>query len=700
MFGFLKRLLRSGSRRIGRDHRALLYLEHLEERLNPSPTAQQEYMLELVNRMRTNPSAELSLLLNANDPNVNQNLSYFNVNQQVLAQQWASLTPVAPLAWSDALAQSATGHSNLMLQDDQQAHQLSGEADPGTRMANAGFAPVNTFSWGENIFAYSQSVFEGHAAFAIDWGSTSTGIQDPAGHRENIMDPDFTQVGIGLVSGQGQQVGPLLITQDFAGPSYLAGASNPYLVGAVFNDANGDGFSNPGEGLGGVPITVTDGSGNFVTTTTGSAGDYQLQLPAGTYSVTASGGALGSTTEGPQSVTIGSSNVLLNFGGASSTTTALTIPTVTGPAGTVPSSTPTISWTTSTGADHYELMLNDTTTGKTALLDQQNVTTNSFSVTTALLAAHKYTALVRAFDASGNATAWSKPFPFTVVLPAAPSLTGPTGSLYTAFPTFSWTSVTGADHYGLNVYDATTGTNQVIWQQNLTGTSYTPTTPLLAGHQYMAWVRAFNAAGQNGNGSNGITFTIASPPAPTVTGPTGSSTNLYPTITWTTSKGASSYGLSVYDATTGTNHVIWQQNLTGNSFTPTTPLTAGHQYWAAVRAFNDAGQAGSWSTVLVFTIAKPPAPAVPTVTGPTGSVTTLTPTFTWTAVSGVDHYDLWVVDNTAGGTQVIRQLTLTTTSYTPTTALVHGHHYAVRVRSFDGLGQTRGWSQALLFIVL
>src|SRR5262249_30287364 len=146
---------------------------------------QEEYSLELLNRMRTNPAAELPLLLNSNDPDIRDALSFFHVDQQVLAQQWATLTPVPPLAWNDTLAGTALAHSRLMATDDQQAHQLPCELSIGQRIQSAGY---NFHLVGENIFAFATNVFEAHAAFAIDWGNNPpTGIQNPPGHRQNIM---------------------------------------------------------------------------------------------------------------------------------------------------------------------------------------------------------------------------------------------------------------------------------------------------------------------------------------------------------------------------------------------------------------------------------------------------------------------------------------------------------------------------------
>jgi uncharacterized protein YkwD len=296
----------------GRKQRFAPRLEALEDRTLLDAGLQEEYALELLNRMRTNPQAELPLLLNSNDPDVNNALSFFNVDRQLLAQQWSTLTPVPPLAWSDTLAGTALAHSQLMRQDDQQSHQLPGEPDLGHRLLNAGY---NYFTAGENIFAYATSIFDNHAGLAIDWGGTSTGIQNPPAHRENIMDAAFREVGIGLVTGiQGHQTGPLLITEDF-GTRFNPG--NPFLVGAVFADANGDGFYSQGEGVAGVNVSVS-GTGGTFTTTTSAAGGYQLQLPAGTYTATFSGGGLAAPVVQP--VTVAGVNVLLNVNTSLATT--------------------------------------------------------------------------------------------------------------------------------------------------------------------------------------------------------------------------------------------------------------------------------------------------------------------------------------------------------------------------------------------
>lgn len=283
-----------------------LCLEQLEDRLNPSAGPREQYMLELVNRMRENPAAELPILLNSGDPNIAAALSYFHVNLTTLQTQWNTLVAAPALAWNDNLASSALSHDQAMLTAGVQSHQLPGEPDLGTRVSNAGYANWSTA--GENIYAYADSIFSAHAAFAIDWGSTSTGIQSPPGHRQNIMSPNFRDIGIAVLDApSGSSVGPLVITQDF-GNRFNYG--NAYLVGVVFNDANANGYYDMGEGQGGVTLTVTGTSGSSTYSTT-AYGGYQIQLTPGTYSVTASGGGLVAPIT--QTVTIGASNVHLDF---------------------------------------------------------------------------------------------------------------------------------------------------------------------------------------------------------------------------------------------------------------------------------------------------------------------------------------------------------------------------------------------------
>ncbi|NEP15029.1 MAG: hypothetical protein F6K14_33625, partial [Symploca sp. SIO2C1] len=277
------------------------------------PTAQEQYMLELTNRMRINPADELDLLINSSDPNVNGAIDFFDVDLGVLATQWSSLTSAQPLAWSNQLHDAANDHGLLMIEEDEQSHQLPGEPGLGQRITNAGY---NWSTVGENVFAFAQSVFHGHAGFAIDWGFTPTGIQDPPGHRNSIMNNNFREVGISIIpeNDPSTDVGPLVITQNF-GNRFSFG--NSWLLGVAFDDQTvDDDFYTPGEGLAGISVTALNLATNqSFNTTTWNSGGYQLQLPDGTYQITFSGDwdNDGQNDTATEQVTIGAENVKLDL---------------------------------------------------------------------------------------------------------------------------------------------------------------------------------------------------------------------------------------------------------------------------------------------------------------------------------------------------------------------------------------------------
>jgi hypothetical protein len=247
------------------------------------PTAQAQQMLELINRMRQAPAAELNMLLNSGDPNINNALSYFNVDRNLLSQQWSQLSPTAPIAWSSELADAAIGHSQQMINANLQSHQVPGELPFDQRARNAGY----NFSYlGENIAAYSTSVFQGHASLAIDWGIGSGGIQLNSGHRNNIMSANYREVGMAATPNAGNSLGAAVITQEFGNRFALSGKA--WLLGVAFNDSNNNQFYEAGEGVGGITVQVSNLSQPNtipVITSTSDAGGYQTLLDPGQYQV-------------------------------------------------------------------------------------------------------------------------------------------------------------------------------------------------------------------------------------------------------------------------------------------------------------------------------------------------------------------------------------------------------------------------------
>ncbi|MBX3403598.1 MAG: choice-of-anchor D domain-containing protein [Phycisphaeraceae bacterium] len=301
--------------RLGSPFAAVPGPEQLEPRLvlALTPTAEEQYMLELLNRMRVNPSDELALLTSSltgvamsQDPDINAALNFFNVSGPILQSQWNTLTPVSPLAWDEALYNMAELQSQNMILDDTQSHNLPGRPTLAQRATQFGY---NYTILGENIFAFGESVLHAHAAFAIDWGSGPNGIQNPPGHRQAMMSSQFREVGIRILpeTSQSTQVGPLVVTQNFGN---RVNFGNAWLLGVVYKDMDEDGFYSVGEGLGGVTITAVGDQGPIVTTSLAEGG-YQLALPPGTYTLTISGGGFGSPATFPN-IVVGTSNVKID----------------------------------------------------------------------------------------------------------------------------------------------------------------------------------------------------------------------------------------------------------------------------------------------------------------------------------------------------------------------------------------------------
>lgn len=272
---------------------------------------EQQYWLELVNFFRANPEAALDDLIldmkmsvGANDY-ISNALRYFEVDLDVLTQQFSELEAVSPLAWNDELYQSSYTHSELVIQYDEQSHYLPGEPDLIERVQEAGYDQVRQIA--ENVFAYTENTLHGHAGFVIDWGGGTYGIQEPAGHRNALMNSIYTEIGIAIleVSDTNLSVGPTVVTQHMA----TSWDADTYLLGVIIDDMDGDSFYDVGEGLGAVQVTAEGAQGTFSTTSWASGG-YQMVLPNGDYTVTFSGEALDLNVT--QSVTIDGENVKLD----------------------------------------------------------------------------------------------------------------------------------------------------------------------------------------------------------------------------------------------------------------------------------------------------------------------------------------------------------------------------------------------------
>lgn len=257
------------------------------------------YMLKLVNRARVNPSAEPGIIGSAvTDPSA----------------------PVPPLAWWPTAAVAARNHNEWMhwnfgeistpaVPDSFTHYETLDGLELGTpATSTTGYTGVSVanrmtaagFPWdrvGENLAVSASSEPLPVTFEQIDFNHF--GWWESAGHRANMLNPDFTVFGHEASS---QTFTPPLgglpmpfdnihyATQNFARP--LAGTKT-YIFGLLFEDADGSGDWTPTtiemdrEGLNGVAVEVyTAGSSSLVASgTTYDSGAFSINVGDGTYDV-------------------------------------------------------------------------------------------------------------------------------------------------------------------------------------------------------------------------------------------------------------------------------------------------------------------------------------------------------------------------------------------------------------------------------
>ncbi len=314
------------------------------------PSGDEQYMLELVNRLRSDPPAEARRLVSLarRDPTLRRAAAGSDLAGfvRILARTPA----LPPLAFNARLIEAARAQTDAMVAANAQFHAADGfltDAAVARAADGAAFYPVPAAGWatGENVYAFTRNlpatarlldaVDYLHAGLAIDWGNPDFG------HLRNLLAPGpsqatargrlpFAEVGIGLradahptvppparpeqPANLGLDVGPVLVAQEFGWRD-----GDAFLTGTLSVDRDADRFYSPGEGLGGVTIVAQGDPGRGpYTTTTWDSGGYALALPAGTYRVTATGPGL--ATSQATTVHVGVDNVAwsvtLNTAGA------------------------------------------------------------------------------------------------------------------------------------------------------------------------------------------------------------------------------------------------------------------------------------------------------------------------------------------------------------------------------------------------
>ncbi|MDI6792464.1 MAG: Ig-like domain-containing protein [bacterium] len=427
-------------------------------------------------------------------------------------------------------------------------------------------------------------------------------------------------------------------------------------------------------------------------------------------------------------------------------TTAPDSPTLTNPppgTNVVVGSNPTFTWQAVTGADSYDLQIDDDPDFSSPVRSISGISptipTTSYTPSP-VLSEGTYYWRVRARDAAGNIGNWrqSNESPGSVTVdttaPDAPYLTSPADGAYLkeSMPWFSWPAVTDSVTAGALTFDTIYYTIQFSKVSDFANTYSVYTNYPYAGNStwyhpeyfsdpmfnsynisfpdgtYYWRISATDYAGNESSFSNGRAFVVDTtvPSAPTLVAPANGAVVNPDTSTlifnWSDEAGAT-YTLQVDDNNDFSSPEI-NKTLTLSSYTVTEALSNKSYYWR-VKATDQAGNAGNWSTgtrIVIIDTQTGGDFSFPKAITPThlSSISDSTPTFEWTAVTeGISPpitYTLQIDDNGSFSSPEI--FTTTSTSYTHMTVMSEGIYYW-RVQGEDAAHNNTNWSETVQFKV-
>ena len=244
-----------------------------------------------------------------------------------------------------------------------------------------------------------------------------------------------------------------------------------------------------------------------------------------------------------------------------------------------------------------------------------------------LSAATTYFYSVFSFNGSGSLTNYLVTSPLTgsqITLTNAPVLNTPTSITQTS-ATQSWSAVTGASDYRLDVSADNFSTYVSGYQNQLTGNvTSVSITGLTAGTTYSIRMRAVNAAGSSANSNVQTVLTI--PPTPTGLG-TSAITSSGFTLSWTSVASATNFFV---DLSTDNFSTIVSNNLSvpGPTSYSFTGLSSGTTYEARLRSANATGSSPNSSTATATTLLAEPVSQPTSLVFTSISATGLTVSFT------------------------------------------------------------------------
>lgn len=251
-------------------------------------TGEEVYFAELVNRARMDPDAESARL-------------GFDLTTGLNADELQRYGPVEPLALDVSLVSAARAHSLDMLARGFFDHVNPDGLNPTQRARAAGYSGVA----GETIGAGHSNAERAYEAWMATIENRVTLLSIFTDFNESFH---YDHIGPGFAADDVDDDDHY--TALFGDPG---AGSTSWLLGVVFDDQDGNSFYGVGEGAGGVRIEVAsdaDPESVVATYTTDDAGNYQIELGAGSWIVSFVEIETGASVQ--KTVSTGSENVKLD----------------------------------------------------------------------------------------------------------------------------------------------------------------------------------------------------------------------------------------------------------------------------------------------------------------------------------------------------------------------------------------------------
>lgn len=249
------------------------------------PTDLEVRLLELVNRARQDPTAEAS--------------RYGIALNEGLGEGTISPARKAPLAFNIPLMLASRHHNDWMLASNTLSHTGQGGSSVGDRADEAGYVLTAPGGLSENLAWLGTTAPTIDLTAAIE--TQHEGLFLSQGHRQNMLNEDFREAGIGqrqgLFSQNGTTYTSSIVTNKFG---YSGGRY--FLTGVAFEAAQANDLYQVGTALENVRIQIGD-----YRYAPYASGAFSVLLAPGShdFSVTVAGGAVGT----PEVIVVSDQNV-------------------------------------------------------------------------------------------------------------------------------------------------------------------------------------------------------------------------------------------------------------------------------------------------------------------------------------------------------------------------------------------------------